>query len=371
MHGLSTEPPCIAPWLVLWAILSAAAVVLNVIVEPWVPLMFFPASAASCSMYYLVRYAQRRSAIKREPFAGGDAWPAAQLFPGPREHTNLYDGAIAALQGNIILLPAKMVSVRMQRIHQPGNVLASAYTASYVLGVAVNLVILYQARRILRAEDNVRCAEAHAMKCWKCQFKQNEPDAAQYGLPTFLNIRPTSLLIAATAFTLVLLYTIEGPLRSRGLPAALSVIPALGLIHHAYFLNRIWRADPSPSPATAILSGSVLPWYLGHFLCVFLYLGAFVAVLLDGPESVQEAPVPAVCVAALLVIHTMAVVVGLFASLTESRVRCEGEGGSHAWTCMRYCNISQEQAKDADAQEDVVEGTLKACFRAHVFGRPF
>jgi hypothetical protein len=366
MRGLSTGPPRLALPLLLLAILSSVTAVLRVVVEPTFEsldsLPFIPAMTAVYSGYYLVRYLRRRAEIKCEILAGGDAWPVAQLFPGPREHPVHPQLALLSLICNIFSfqdMPKTVVNMRW-----PTDIFTIALIASYVIGLVANGVVLIQARHVVRAEDNVRCAEAHAMQCSRCSALPGQVIT----LPTRPALHPTHVLIPTIALTAALLYTMQAPLNAYGprVFTACAALPAFALLYHIYLLLRIQtaaRRQAATWPAVPIIPGKMMVYLAGHIvLCEFYLVGAMVVLKLAYGE-VREAPMPALCLGALVLVHFAGAAAGLQMAQVQVRARCEREG--HAWKCTRWCSVPQNQeASGQAALTDSKMASEKVCLPA-------
>jgi hypothetical protein len=356
MRGLSTEPPRLALPLLLLAILSTVTTVLHVVIEPtFESLPFIPATTAVYSGYYLVRYLRRRAEVKREMLAGGDAWPVAQLFPGPSEHPLYPRLALISLIYNILSLhdmPKDVVNMR-----RPTDISTIALIASYVMGLVANGVVLIQARHVVRAEDNVRCAEAHAMQCSRCSALPGQ----LITLPTQPALHPTHVLIPAIALTAALLYTMQAPLTTYGprVFTAWAALPAFALLYQIYLLLRIQttaRRQAATGPAVPIVPGKMMVYLAGHIvLCEFYLVGVMVVFKLAYGE-VREAPMPALCLGALVLVHFAGAAAGLQMAKLQVRARCEREG--HAWKCTRWCSVPQDQ--QAGAQVAFADGKMES-----------
>jgi hypothetical protein len=347
MRGLSTEPPRLALPLLLLAIFSTATVVLHVVVQPtFESPPFTTAMTAVYSGYYFVRYLRRRAEVEREMLAGGDAWPVARLFPGPSEHPVHPQLALLSLICNIFSLqdmPKTVVNMRW-----PTDIFTIALIASYVIGLVANGVVLIQARHVVRAEDNVRCAEAHAMQCSRCSALPGQVIT----LPTRPALHPTHVLIPTIALTAALLYTMQAPLTAYGprVFTAWAALPAFALLYQIYLLLRIQttaRRQAATWPAVPIVPEKMMVYLAGHIvLCEFYLVGAMV-VFKSAYEEVREAPMPALCLGVLVLVHFAGAAAGLQMAQVQVRAWCKREG--HAWKCTRWCSVPQDQAARGQA----------------------
>jgi hypothetical protein len=373
MRGLSTGPPRLALPLLLLAILSTVTAVLHVVVEPTFEsldsLPFIPAMTAVYSGDYLVRYLRRRAEVKREMLAGGDAWPVAQLFPGPREHPLHPQLALLSLLYNILSfqdMPKDVVNMRWLT-----NISTIALIASYVMGLVANGVVLIQARHVVRAEDNVRCAEAHAMQCSRCSALPGQlvtlPTQPTLH-PTQPALHPTHVLIPTIALTAALLYTMQAPLNAYGprVFTAWAALPAFALLYHIYLLLRIQtaaRRQAAAWPAVSIVPVKVMVYLAGHIVLCWIYLVGAIVVLKLAAGEVREAPMPVLCLGALVLVHFAGAAAGLQMAKVQVRARCEREG--HAWKCTRWCSVPQVQAASGQAAlADSKMASEKVCLPA-------
>jgi hypothetical protein len=363
MRGLSTRPPRLALPLLLSAVLSTATVALHLISEPnssSPPIL--PAFFATYSVYYLIRYLQRCVVIKHESLAGGDAWPVTQLFPGKHEHVAHPLVALLAIVEPLAfaqdLLPQKSVA----EMRWPADGPAMALMVVYVLGLVANGVVLLQACRVILLEDNVRCAEAHDNYCTKCQVKEREL-ATQATLPTHPAVHPNYILGPIVILTNTLLHAMQINLKSYDprIRAVLSVLPALALLHSSYFFLRIRRAAREKAaawPSTPIVRGrrwQRVLYLMGHNIFLGVYATGIGFALAN--EDARHALALMACLVGLAGLHYVAFITGLNMDRTEMRARCAHEG--HAWKCMRWCSLQQDQEAGTPARpadEDVESG---------------
>jgi hypothetical protein len=219
----------------------------------------------------------------------------------------------------------------------------------YVLALVANGVVLLQACRVVRVEDTVRCAEAHDNYCTKCQVKEREL-ATQAALPTHPVVHPNYILGPIVVLAITLLHTMQITINSYDwrIRAALSVLPALALLHSSYFLLRIRHAaweKAAAWPSTPIVPGrrwQRVLYLMGHNIFLAVYATGIAFALVN--EDARRALVLMACLVGLTVLHYVAFITGLNMDQMEMRARCAHEG--HAWKCMRWCSSSKEMAPE-------------------------
>jgi hypothetical protein len=245
-------------------------------------------------------------------------------------------------------------------LRSPEDTLSIALAAAYGLGLLARVIVLFQARRTSRAEDSVKCAEAHAMRCDKCLVEQGELDQPDQPLR---HTRTLGLIVVLTA---VLLYKMHAPLSTCGprVFTVLAALPILALLHSTYFLFRIQSA--ARRQAANVFATSSVPgkqwerraFVIGHF--VFFVIYSFSVLFVITAERALMTPIPLLCMLGLAAVHY---VVGFGEESAEARAQCERDG--HRWKCTRWCIIAQTQDTEASTGK-ASEKTTSTSYRTGV-----